>query len=47
MKIFNKKKLKEKIKKIEKVGKELDKTGIWNFPKKFKKGIIYTIWKTK
>jgi hypothetical protein len=33
------------IKSINKAGKKLDKLGKWNFPKKFKTGIDYQVWK--
>lgn len=39
--------VKQKIKDIEKAGEELSKLGIWSIPKKIKKGVEYSIWKTR
>jgi len=35
------------IKEIIKAGKELDRLGIWNLPKKIKEGEEYVIWRRK
>lgn len=35
------------IKEVIKRGKELDRLGVWNFPKKWRKGISHTVWERK
>jgi hypothetical protein len=37
----------KRIKEIEEAGKELARLGVWNMPKKIKKGATYIVWKRK
>ena len=37
----------QNIKEIKEAGEELNRLGLWNFPKKWKKGEEYTIWTAK